>query len=324
MQNIYLKTFFLLLLVAGLAVSPASGYEDIEITVVAEKAPVRLNPDSTSPVIETLQRGAVVKSMEKSGEWYAVELLDSEQGYSRMGYIHQSQVRSAAEAEPEAADRPEQSRPRSAVRRPAVTAQPARQQRTGANRLYVNGNFGFGIGFSKIKVGSEYRDGEKSGDINIHPGGGAALRIALGYRFLNTLMFELGVNYQTSGESFANGKVYFSRVPISAEIKYLFPGDSFRIFAGAGPVFFLGANLDLEEDNRDSYISYNSPFGIIAEIGGTTEEPGKSLYFFGSAGYMGAFGEYSWQDSSFLPVYRLRDFSAHGIFLNIGIGYFLN
>lgn len=324
MQNIYVKIFFLLLLILGLGVSPVSGYEDVEITVVAAQAPVRLDPESNSPVIETLQRGVVLKSMEKRGEWYAVELPGSEQDYSRMGYVHQSMVRTAAEAQPEAAARLEKSRPRNVIRSPAVTAQPARQPRPGANRFYINGNFGFGIGFSKIKVGSEYRDGEKTDDININPGGGAAIRVAFGYRFLDTLMFELGVNYQTSGESFTNGKVYFSRIPISAEIKYLFPGDSFRIFAGAGPVLFLGANYDQEEDNRDSYISYNSPFGLIAEIGGTTEEPGKSLYFFGSAGYMGAFSEYSWQDSDFLPVYRLRNFSAHGIFLNIGIGYFLN
>lgn len=314
------------LLLAGLGAPRALCLDEITITVTAEEAPVRLDPSAESPIIETLAAGKTLTATEKRGDWYTVQIPAGDKGYNRMGYIHQSFVKTPAEAAGTEKDKvPEKQieRPRNVSRRPAARTPPP-PSTPKSNRLYVNGNFGFGFGFSKIKVGSEYRDGEKAGDININPGGGAALRVAFGYRFLNALMFELGVNYQTSGESFTNGKVYFSRIPISAEIKYLFPGDSFRIFAGAGPVLFLGANYDQEENNRDSYISYNSPFGLIAEIGGTTEEPDKSFYFFGSAGYMGAFGEYSWQDSDFLPVYRLRNFSAHGIFLNIGIGYFLN
>ncbi len=314
------------LLLAGLGAPRALCLDEITITVTAEEAPVRLDPSAESPIIETLAAGKTLTASEKKGDWYIVEIPAGDEGYNRMGYIHQSFVKTQAEAaETEEKKVPERriERPRNVTRRPAARKPPP-PSTPKPNRLYINGNFGFGIGFSKIKAGTKYKDGEEVGDINFFPGGGAALRVAIGYRFLNTLMFELGVNYQTSGESLSNGKIYFSRIPLSAEIKYLFPGDSFRIFAGAGPVLFLGANLDWEQDDRDYYVSYNSPFGILAEIGATTEKPGKSLYFFGGAGYMGAFGDYSWEDADFYPAYRIREFSAHGIFLNIGIGYFIN
>ncbi len=326
MRKIMIAFLLLFLLQAGWGFSRALCSDEITITVTAEEAPVRLDPSAESPVIETLAAGKILTASEKRGDWYTVQIPAGDEGYSRMGYIHQSFVKIQADAaETDEKKEPERriERPRAVPRRPPERM-PPQQAVSKPNRLYINGNFGFGIGFSKIKAGTKYEDGEAVGDVNFFPGGGAALRVAVGYRFLNSLMFELGVNYQSSGESLSNGKVYFSRIPLSAEIKYLFPGDSFRIFAGAGPVVFLGANLDWEQDDRDYYVSYNSPFGIIAEIGATNEEPGKSLYFFGSAGYMGAFGDYSWEDADFYPAYRIREFSAHGIFLNIGIGYFLD
>lgn len=326
MRKITIAFLVLFLLQAGLGSSRALCSDEITITVTAEEAPVRLDPSAESPVIETLEVGKILTASEKKGDWYTVQIPAGDEGYNRMGYIHHSFVKTQDDAaERDEKKEPERriERPRDVPRRPSERMPPP-QPVSKPNRLYINGNFGFGIGFSKIKAGTKYEDGEAVGDVNFFPGGGAALRVAIGYRFLDSLMFELGVNYQSSGESLSNGKVYFSRIPLSAEIKYLLPGDSFRIFAGAGPVIFLGANLDWEQDDRDYYVSYNSPFGILAEIGATTEEPGKSLYFFGSAGYMGAFGDYSWEDADFYPAYRIREFSAHGIFLNIGIGYFLN
>lgn len=325
MQKKIIPVILLLTMFISTGFVPLLGLQDTEITVVAEEAPVRLEPTADAPVMETLFKGDKVTAKKKIGEWYEIELPPDEQGYVRLGYIHQQLVESSGGGGHFKAEKPEYKfdKPQKAPESSNVQASPPRRAAK-SNRLYVNGSSGFGLGFSKVLVAYRYNiEGEKTGEINIQPGGGLSFQAGIGYRLMDELRFELGIGYQFSGDSASNGSYYFSCIPISAEIKYVFPGDSFRLFAGAGPVVFLGANLDAKQDQWNGYVSYNSPFGILVEIGTISKKTGKSMYWWGSLGYMGAFGGYKWKDADFYPVSRLREMSAQGIFFNIGLGYFL-
>ena len=68
----------------------------VKLEVTADRAPVHLEPNSRSPVLETLPRGAVVKlssAMKFRTNWYYVEFESSRSGRMRAGYILDGAVR---------------------------------------------------------------------------------------------------------------------------------------------------------------------------------------------------------------------------------------
>ncbi len=68
----------------------------VKLEVTAERAPVHLEPNSRSPVLETLPRGAVVKqasAMKFRTNWHYVEFESSRSGRMRAGYILDGVVR---------------------------------------------------------------------------------------------------------------------------------------------------------------------------------------------------------------------------------------
>jgi len=88
----------LLCLVLAVLDIPVPGRAEIivKLEVTADRAPVHLDPNSRSPVLETLPRGAVVKqssAMKFRTNWYYVEFESSRSGRMRAGYIQDGVVR---------------------------------------------------------------------------------------------------------------------------------------------------------------------------------------------------------------------------------------
>ncbi|MBN1273740.1 MAG: outer membrane beta-barrel protein [Candidatus Aminicenantes bacterium] len=71
---------------------PNSHAEELQIRVVVDQANIRLKPDTNSLVISRVPLGAVIKALEKTGEWYHVNLPPDESGFVVSGYIHSSAV----------------------------------------------------------------------------------------------------------------------------------------------------------------------------------------------------------------------------------------
>lgn len=85
-----LATAVIFLLASG---SPASGKR---LQVVADRADVHLDPDSRSPVIQTLGKGCLLTMASAAKtriSWYYVYFLSPETGKTRAGYILESFVR---------------------------------------------------------------------------------------------------------------------------------------------------------------------------------------------------------------------------------------
>jgi hypothetical protein len=85
------------LVLAALAL-PAAARADIivRLEITADKAAVHLEPDSRSPVLETLSRGAVVKLSSATKfrtSWFYVQFLSSRSGRTLAGYIREEGVR---------------------------------------------------------------------------------------------------------------------------------------------------------------------------------------------------------------------------------------
>jgi hypothetical protein len=85
------------LLVAALVLSPPVRADIVvRLEVTAEKAPVHLEPDGRSPVLETLTRGAVVKLSSATKfrtNWFYILFASSRSGRTLAGYIMDGVVR---------------------------------------------------------------------------------------------------------------------------------------------------------------------------------------------------------------------------------------
>jgi hypothetical protein len=105
------------LLGLALALPPAARAEIVvRLEVTAEKAPIHLEPNDRSPVVETLARGTVVKlssAMKFRTNWYYILFISSRSGRTLAGYVVDAVVRKLnstlkiidlTPAEPEVAD----------------------------------------------------------------------------------------------------------------------------------------------------------------------------------------------------------------------------
>jgi opacity protein-like surface antigen len=63
----------------------------IKLRVSAEQANIREKPDITSAILQQLPEGTALEAERKEGEWYAV-LVETEEGGSVLGYVHESLV----------------------------------------------------------------------------------------------------------------------------------------------------------------------------------------------------------------------------------------
>jgi hypothetical protein len=81
--------FFLILLLFLANINYA---QEIKIKVSVNKANVRLNPETSSPIISVVHAGIITQLIKKTDEWYFVELPPNEKGDVIAGYIHQNEV----------------------------------------------------------------------------------------------------------------------------------------------------------------------------------------------------------------------------------------
>jgi Bacterial SH3 domain len=72
----------------------------IKLRVSAEQANIREKPDITSAILQQLPEGTTLEAQRKEGEWYAV-LVETEEGGSVLGYVHESLVIVLEAARPE-------------------------------------------------------------------------------------------------------------------------------------------------------------------------------------------------------------------------------
>lgn len=79
--------FFLLLSLVSLIQA-----EELKIQVIITEAKVRLKPDLNSIVISEIPLGAMLKALQKTGEWYHINLPSDDKGFVVSGYIHISSV----------------------------------------------------------------------------------------------------------------------------------------------------------------------------------------------------------------------------------------
>lgn len=77
-----------------LALPPAAQAKKLQ--VVTDRAEVHLNPDPSSPVIETLERGATMtlaSAIKSRASWYYVYFTSAQTGKTRSGYVSDDAVR---------------------------------------------------------------------------------------------------------------------------------------------------------------------------------------------------------------------------------------
>lgn len=86
------KILIFLIVLLFMAYVPDILAEEIQIRVTVEQANVRLKPDLNSMVISKVPLGVVLKALQKSGEWYHINLPPDESGFVVSGYIHASTV----------------------------------------------------------------------------------------------------------------------------------------------------------------------------------------------------------------------------------------
>ena len=90
--------FFIIMILVG-----GTGWGGgIKLRVSAEQANIREKPDIMSAILQQLPEGTTLEAERKEGEWYAV-LVETEEGGSVLGYVHESLVMVLEAARPEPA-----------------------------------------------------------------------------------------------------------------------------------------------------------------------------------------------------------------------------
>jgi len=75
---------------------PARAETVIRLEVTTEKTPIHLEPDSRSPIVETLSRGSVVRlssAIKFRTNWYYILFVSSRSGRTLCGYVQDESVR---------------------------------------------------------------------------------------------------------------------------------------------------------------------------------------------------------------------------------------
>lgn len=307
--------------------------EENTLRVITVSAEVRNEPDAESDVIVRAPAGSMLFSTKRKGDWYKVELKSG-----KSGYVHADQTevvmeeletpeepeeakeeKQEEEEIPEPAERP---RGREIPPPPPPEEEPMRPPRSG--KLYLKGFVGFGAGFDKIFTGYVETGSGDDDDVNIYPGGGVNIEVLLGYRLMRNLMVEMGIGYQSSGETAGDDSVKFSRFPVKMTLIYEFPSSrSFQLYTGAGAGAYLGPAYKEDVGSSKAKITYGGAFGIHALLGLAFHR--SSMSYFVEVKYEGLMN-YSWKTAtqnghSGTPTSRFAEMSGNGVFFNFGVGF---
>jgi hypothetical protein len=69
-----------------------AGASEWKLKILVEKAAVRREPSTESPVVSIAPKGTVLDSYEKIGDWFRVIIGPDEKGFTVIGYIHSNDV----------------------------------------------------------------------------------------------------------------------------------------------------------------------------------------------------------------------------------------
>ncbi|MBN1272368.1 MAG: hypothetical protein JXB26_08860 [Candidatus Aminicenantes bacterium] len=311
-------------------------FEENMIRVITSQGEVMSAPDQQSGIIARAPAGSLLFSTRKIGPWFRVEIKTGE-----TGYIHADKIEVVEEettSEPEAVEEKrqkeevpeivEEERPRERKIYPPPPPPPEEEpiKRQQVRKLYIKGYVGFGAGFDKIFTGYVKRESgdDEYKDVNIYPGGGVNLELLFGYRFLQNLMLELGIGYQSSGDTAGDDSVSFSRFPLKMTLVFEFPSSrNFKFYTGAGAGAYLGPKYKEEIGSSKGKITFGGSFGMHALLGIAFHQARMSYFI--EMKYEGLMN-YTWKDASLngysgVPSAAFEEMSGNGIFFNFGIGY---
>ena len=330
-RGIHLLLFFILLF----GLTGTTQADSLKVRIIVSEAEIRLEPESTSLVIGRALLGSVLESEKKSGDWYFVSLPPDENNFIVSGYVHQDSVEIIGEA----ADLPQEKtkkpvrtppQPEQIVRQPEQVKVPSVPEIIRPRRLYLKGIFGAGIGFDQIQTGI-YKQSlitDEWREVILLPGGGIGLDVALGYRFLPSLMAEFGMAYESTGTAVKDTgeEIYFRRYPLTLTLIHSFKSKGkIQFYVGGGAGFYLNPKFFLNMSGLEIEIKYKPAAGFHGLIGISTNTKNKGAFFFGELRFSGIMN-YEWETAtvegfSAIPSDEFQKLTGMGIYINFGLGY---
>ncbi|MHB8095224.1 MAG: outer membrane beta-barrel protein [Candidatus Aminicenantales bacterium] len=241
---------------------------DAKIVVKVNSANVRLKPDLESPVIGKAVMGQTLEALEKTNDWYLVQLPAGSTGGGAKGYIHQSVVDIVApggavsKTREKAAVKPAaKAAAKPARARTVRSASPDRKKiylRIGGG--YASKSFDYDHNWTFPMYGEDAQVSEKySVDAS-----GVAIEAGLGYMITPSVGVELSFT-PASGKSkgtfaatfphpfyfdndrakdWTNNSLKYSASELNLDVLYAFPVSSkFGLYVMAGGTYFMGVKI---------------------------------------------------------------------------------
>jgi opacity protein-like surface antigen len=250
---------FLLLAVLALTVSASAAEGKIVVKVNA--ANVRLKPDINSPVVGKAQMGLILDFLDKSGEWYFVELPPNDKGIAVRGYLHQSVVQEFSDGSPVVQGKP--------AEKPVAIRKPARVRSSSApgKKFFVRVGAGYGsktFSYENSWAFAMYQENAQIIEKYSVDASGVAIDAGFGFMFTPSVGVELSF-VPASGKSkgtftgrfphpfyfdafrektWENGGLKYSGSEINLDVLYAFPVTGrIKAYVMAGGTYFLGVKI---------------------------------------------------------------------------------
>jgi len=227
--------------VLGQADVPVSGESSVAATkyrirLVSANANIRLKADLRSPSIFAIPLGATVLSEEKRGDWYKINSLPDSDGVVISGFVESEDVELLEEIKPHV--------------EPLANAAMKTKEIGSARRASLKS------GFSLAFPTGEYSDYFVIG-FGIHG--------RLNFPLVKELPLDLVAGVEALMFTGASGGARggWTRLLLSADVRYSLPVGKSRVFAQAG----LGFYLDLKSRDGGSELDLGGRFGAGVAIG---------------------------------------------------------
>jgi hypothetical protein len=269
MKTTFAKITLVLLLVslAGLWIpTDLQAGHHLFVRVIATRANIRQAPSTTAPVLQAVEKGRVFDVLEKSGEWYTIQLATGAKGY-----LHSSVVEEVAEAGAPA-------KPATAIAPPATPPAPARRETVQAQPVEP-GSPAAMEPFSMFLLRAGFFMAGDSAFGDVYKNGlvyGGELRIGKG-KIVGWL--EGTYRAHTGSMTFTGDATKMSVIAVEAGALYRFKSGPMTPYAGLG----LGYHM-FTETNDIRGEAKKSGFGFCA-LAGVTMAFGKNLVLDGRVKY---------------------------------------
>ncbi|MFX1514249.1 MAG: hypothetical protein ACFFCQ_16870 [Promethearchaeota archaeon] len=248
------NTIFLLLVFSLLLMGQIAHAAEFRLRVKISDAEIRLKPNKESTLISKAPLGTILKSQEKIGEWYKVDLPPDEQGVIISGYIHQNDVDVSKEIEEPPKQEIVREEPEPRVE---GTGQPTKEEK--------KKKFSFRAG-----LGVAFPTGDWSDLFNL----GLGAMVGNSFSLVQQQMFDLALVGSFGGYIFLRKSGYtdisWTRIFLSGDIRLSLKANQFSIFGQGG----AGIYLDILEISdwlwgkaEDSEFRFGPRIGGGIEIG---------------------------------------------------------